>query len=481
MLTLTNLYADNLPQTVRQTAVTAVTHPRLISYSADLAQLLGFESSFFNTPQAASLLSGAQLFNGSRPVAQKYAGHQFGSYNPELGDGRGLLLGDIIAKDNMRYELHLKGAGRTAYSRFGDGRAVLRSSIREFLCSEAMYHLGIPTSRALSLIGSDEPVQREQLETAAMIIRVCQSHIRFGHFENYFYLKQTDTLKQLINFSIEHYFPHCKESHNPIQAFLMEVVQRTARLIAQWQAVGFAHGVMNTDNMSILGITFDYGPFAFMDTYQPGLISNHSDHSGRYAFDEQPSVALWNLNALGHTLSPFISKDDISTALAQYEPTLISHYLQLMREKLGLFTAQPEDRQLIGHWLAILQQQQLDYTLSFRYLSELGNTAENSTLRDSMKDPTAYDQWQQLYRQRLTQEVLSETQRHALMKQRNPIYILRNYLAQQVIEAAEQGDYQPLQQLQQVLRQPYTEQTGKSAFAAPPPDWGKTLVISCSS
>ncbi|MDX3772571.1 YdiU family protein [Chromatiaceae bacterium AAb-1] len=480
-VTLTNQYYDALPATVSRVAVTPFKHPTLVAYSADVAGLLGIPLRFFQSASAPGYLSGATLFSGSIPLAQKYAGHQFGIYNPELGDGRGLLLGDILAKDGHCYELHLKGAGKTPYSRFGDGRAVLRSSIREFLCSEAMHYLGIPSSRALSLVGSDEPVQRETTETAAMMIRVCQSHIRFGHFENYFYLEQQETLKQLIDFTIAHYYPDCNTSANPVQALLEQVVLRTADLIAHWQAVGFAHGVMNTDNMSILGITFDYGPFAFMDTYEPGFICNHSDHQGRYAFDEQPSVALWNLNALGHALSPFIPAPIIAETLALYEQRLIKRYMQLMREKLGLFTAEEDDRQLIGHWLALLQQQQLDYTQSFRLLCRFNPLQHHSALRDSMINTESFDQWATRYRQRLSRETLSQTERQHKMEQRNPLYILRNYLAQQAIAAAEDGNYEPLHELQQVLSNPYTEQAGKAAFAALPPEWGKKLQISCSS
>ncbi len=480
-LTLSNLYYQHLPETVSLVSPTPFAQPGLICWSAATAELLGLDRHFFEQPDAANLLSGKKLFTGSIPVAQKYAGHQFGVYNPDLGDGRGLLLGNTPGADGHQYELHLKGAGKTPYSRFGDGRAVLRSSIREFLCSEAMYHLGIPTSRALSLVGSNEPVQRETTETAAMIIRVCRSHLRFGHFENYFYTGRQDILQQLVNYTISHYYPECATAEVPAYALLQQIVLRTAGLIAQWQAVGFAHGVMNTDNMSVLGITFDYGPFAFMDTYQPGLICNHSDYQGRYAFDEQPSIALWNLNALGHAFSPLLSAEQIRSALALYEPHLVTAYMELMCHKLGLFTTAPQDRQLIGQWLAMLQKQQLDYSQSFRLLCHFDSSQPGSALRDSMIDVQSFDLWADQYRLRLSQEHISQAERQQKMTQINPLYVLRNYLAQQAITAAEQGNYQPLAELQQLLTTPYTEQPGKAAFAAPPPDWGKSLQISCSS
>lgn len=480
-LLLNSTYASALPDLVSPVAVTPFAEPKLLTYSTDTAALLQIPAAFFQQPDAADYLSGKKLFEGSKPVAQKYAGHQFGQYNPELGDGRGLLLGDVQGTDGKSYDLHLKGAGRTPYSRFGDGRAVLRSSIREFLASEAMYHLGIPSSRALSLVGSTEPVQRESIEQGAMIIRVCPSHIRFGHFEHCFYTGDKDQLKRLVDFTVQQHFPECLNAENPALVMLQQVVVSTAELISQWQAVGFNHGVMNTDNMSILGLSFDYGPYAFLDDYEPGYICNHSDHSGRYAFDEQPGIGLWNLNALAHALSPLIEIDDLRTALSLYEPTLVSHYMALMGKKLGLNSQLPTDRALIGQWLALLQQQKQDYTLSFRRLADFSADPTGSSVRDHMFDLAAFDQWASLYRDRLTLENTTAAERKAQMNSLNPLYILRNYLAQQAITAAEQGDTAPLNVLMQVLQQPYLQQEGKEAFAAPPPDWGKAMNISCSS
>lgn len=480
-LLLNSTYASQLPDLASVVPVSPFAEPKLLAYSTNTAALLRIPGSFFSQPDAADYLSGKKLFGGSTPIAQKYAGHQFGQYNPELGDGRGLLLGDVKGSDGQNYDLHLKGAGRTPYSRFGDGRAVLRSSIREFLASEAMYHLGIPTSRALSLVGSTEPVQRETIEQGAMIIRVCPSHIRFGHFEHCFYTGDKSQLQRLVDFTVQQYFPDCQRANNPALAMLQQVVVRTAQLISQWQAVGFNHGVMNTDNMSILGISFDYGPYAFLDDYQPGYICNHSDHSGRYAFDEQPGIGLWNLNALAHALSPLIEVDDLRNALSLYEPTLVNHYMTLMGKKLGLTTQQPTDRALIGQWLAILQQQQQDYSLSFRRLADFTDDATGTSVRDHMLDVAAFDQWAGLYRDRLAEESTTAAERKNLMNSVNPLYILRNYLAQQAIAAAEQGDLAPLHQLMLVLQNPYLHQAGKEAFAAPPPDWGKGMDISCSS
>jgi len=478
---LTSRYADQLADLVSPVAVSAFAEPRLLLHSPETAHLIGLEPTFFQHPDAADYLSGKILWPGSKPVAQKYAGHQFGVYNPDLGDGRGLLLGEVTTAAGARFDLHLKGAGRTPYSRFGDGRAVLRSSIREFLASEAMAHLGIATSRALSLVGSTEAVQREQTEQGAMIIRVCPSHIRFGHFEHCFYQGDKAALQRLTDFTIEQHFPQCASDPNPALAMFETVVRSTAQLIAQWQAVGFNHGVMNTDNMSILGITFDYGPYAFLDDYQPGYICNHSDHSGRYAFDEQPGVALWNLNALGHALSPLIPADQLRSALAQYEPVLVSHYMQLMANKLGLASYRESDRALIGRWLALLQSQRQDYSLSMRRLARFSADSKATALRDHMLDPAAFDQWADVYRARLAEDELSPLARVQQIEQLNPLYVLRNYLAQQAISAAEAGDTTPLQQLFQVLKQPYQAQPGMEHYSAPPPDWGKQMEISCSS
>jgi uncharacterized protein YdiU (UPF0061 family) len=260
-----------------------------------------------------------------------YSGHQFGQYNPQLGDGRGLLLGEVINRKGERWDVHLKGAGRTPYSRFGDGRAVLRSSIREYLCSEAIHALGIPTTRALCIIGSKEPVQRETRETAATLVRIADSHIRFGHFEWIFHNKPTH-LKDFADYVINRHYPDCATADKPYAALLNAIVNRTATLMAQWQLVGFAHGVMNTDNFSITGCTFDYGPYGFLDVYKPSFVCNHSDNTGRYAWNQQPSIGLWNLNALAYALSPLIDKEDIMSALQRYEGILVDYYYQGMQK-----------------------------------------------------------------------------------------------------------------------------------------------------
>ena len=386
-------------------------------------------------------------------------------------------------------ELQLKGAGPTPYSRMGDGRAVLRSCIREFLASEAMAALDIPTTRALAIVDSDQAVYRETRETGAVMTRMAESHLRFGHFEYFFHHGKKDELNQLADFTLGNYFPACLKAKVPHLAMLTEITIRTAKLIAKWQAVGFAHGVMNTDNMSILGLTLDYGPYGFLDDYQPGFICNHSDHYGRYAFNQQPSIGLWNLNALAYTFSTWLSPEQIRQALAYYEPALVEHYNQLMAAKLGLTSWQQEDTELLSGYLGLMTKAQADYSLSFRNLNQV-LTADNGIpepLHNVFIQSASVDvkdqlsQWLESYRQRLNNQALSEQERLTQQNANNPVYILRNYLAQNAIEAAQQGNYQPLNELHQVLAQPFTEREDYQRYQQPAPDWGKHLEISCSS
>jgi len=411
----------------------------------------------------------------------KYTGHQFGVYNPDLGDGRGLLLGEVVNARSERWDLHLKGAGQTPYSRFGDGRAVLRSSIREYLGSEALHHLGIASTRALCIVGSDEPVQREKIERGAMILRLADSHIRFGHFEWLYHSKQHGLLKQLADYVVARHFPEYLGADKPYELFFAEVVRRTARLMAQWQLVGFAHGVMNTDNFSITGSTFDYGPYGFLDAYEPGFICNHTDQQGRYAWNRQPTVGLWNLNALAHGLTPLIGHDALVGILQGYEATLLETYAEGFHRKLGLRETRAEDQALTMGLLDLLMKNQVDYTRFFRALSHQPLAQEASPLRDDFLDRDGFDSWYGRYRERLLAENSEDGARQTLMLAANPKYILRNYLAQIAIDKAEAGDYSEVDRLLRLLRRPFAEQPDMESYAALPPDWGKHLEISCSS
>ncbi|EMP56988.1 hypothetical protein MSNKSG1_02976 [Marinobacter santoriniensis NKSG1] len=459
---------------------TPLSGARLVTFNHELANQMGFHTN--DTEQWAGVGAGKELLEGMDPVAMKYTGHQFGVYNPELGDGRGLLLWETIGPDGQRWDWHLKGAGTTPYSRFGDGRAVLRSTIREYLCSEAMYHLGIPTTRALFMVSARDPVRRESIETAASLMRVAQSHIRFGHFEFAAHHEGPEAVTTLIEHVIALHFPHLiglpdDERHS---RWFEEVVEGTARLIADWQAVGFCHGVMNSDNMSIIGDTFDYGPYAFLDDFDAGYICNHTDQGGRYAYNRQPQVGFTNCQYLASALLPVMDEDAVRRGLRRYETAYNERFLQNMRDKLGIAEPDDSDLGLIMDTFSMLHEHRVDYTLFFRGLSNLYNRG-HGPVRDLFVDRSVADDWLSRYEQRLKQESRAHDEREYAMRRVNPKYILRNYLAQQVIQEAQNGDYQPLEELLSVLKHPFDEQAGAEAFAAPPPDWGKHLNISCSS
>jgi uncharacterized protein YdiU (UPF0061 family) len=377
----------------------------------------------------------------------------------------------------------LKGAGLTPFSRDGDGRAVLRSTIREYLCSEAMYGLGIPTTRALCVVGSEHKVFREQIETGAIVLRMAPSHVRFGSFEILYYRKQHEQLKVLADYVIAHHYPHLVETADKYARFFHEVVERTARLIAQWQAIGWAHGVMNTDNMSILGVTLDYGPFGFIDDYDPGFICNHSDHNGRYAFNQQPYIGLWNLSCLAQALLPLAQKEDLKAALDHYTSLCEGRYMELMRAKFGFVETKEEDASLIQDLLALMHLHHVDYTNFFRALGlfQTGTESLNEPLCDFFLDRASFDQWARRYKDRLRQEGSRDEDRLVRMNRVNPKYVLRNYLAQTAIEKAQKKDYTEIDQLLTLLHNPYSDQPDMDAYAAPPPNWGKHLSVSCSS
>ncbi|UUY09917.1 YdiU family protein [Pseudomonas sp. J452] len=456
--------------------------PRLVVASPAAMALLDLDPAEADSEVFAQVFAGHKLWSDAEPRAMVYSGHQFGSYNPRLGDGRGLLLGEVVNAAGEYWDLHLKGAGQTPWSRMGDGRAVLRSSIREFLASEYLHALGIPTSRALCVTGSSTPVWREKRESAAMVLRLAQSHVRFGHFEYFYYTNQHAQLRQLGEHVLACHFPDCQTQPEPFAALFQEVVERNAALIAHWQAYGFCHGVMNSDNMSILGITFDYGPYAFLDDFDANHICNHSDGSGRYSFSNQVPIAQWNLAALGQALTPLVEVEQLRASLELFLPLYQAHYLSLMRQRLGLSSAEDGDEQLIQQLLQLMQQSgAVDYSLFFRRLGEQAPEAAVRLLRDDFVDRSAFDAWAESYCARSAREAGSQDERRTRMHAVNPLYVLRNYLAQQVIEAAENGDYAPVRELHAVLSRPFEEQAGMQRYAERPPEWGKHLEISCSS
>ncbi len=457
--------------------------PYLVHANPAAAALIDLNPGEFKRPEFAGVFGGSLLAPGMDPLAMLYSGHQFGVYVPQLGDGRAILLGEARNGRGEKWDLHLKGAGLTPFSRDGDGRAVLRSTIREYLCSEAMQGLGVPTTRALCIVGSDHHVYREQVETGAMLVRMAPSHVRFGTFEIFYYRKQHDHLKVLADYVIEQHFPHLREAPDRYARFFAEVVERTAKLIARWQAVGWSHGVMNTDNMSILGLTLDYGPFGFMDDYDAGFICNHSDHNGRYAFDQQPYIGLWNLSCLAQALLPLAEKEALKAGLDSYTPIFEREYRSLMRAKLGLRDERAEDEALIRDFQGLLQGSHADYTIVFRELGTFRSDPgiSNGKLREHFLDRDRFDGWASRYRDRLRSEQSRDEDRQRSMNQVNPKFVLRNYLAQTAIEKAQQKDFSEIDRLLTLLQNPYSDQPGMDAYAAPPPNWGKHLPVSCSS
>jgi uncharacterized protein YdiU (UPF0061 family) len=482
-LVFDNSYARLPPHWFVPTAIRPLKRLHLISFNPPVARQLGLDPCGVSPTELARVCGGEIDWPGSEPLAMKYAGHQFGSYNPELGDGRGLLLGEVIGPEGERLDLYLKGAGKTAFSRFGDGRAVLRSSIREYLASEAMAGLGIPTTRALCLLGSEEYTLREGMEPCAMLLRVTSSHIRFGHFEHFYYRGQHEDLRRLAHYCIDRYYPQLALAEQPVAEMFAEVVRRSAELVALWQTYGFVHGVLNTDNMSIIGETFDYGPFTFMDHYEPDHLANKNDHAGRYAFSRQPSIVLWNLAALAQALLPLVERARLEAELDRFEPLYAAAQLNRMRARLGLQTTRPEDADLIARLEAIWSEQRIDHTRFMRLLSQWqpGDARSRDALLALSAQPEAVVAWLRRYQLRLEQEAASTPIRQAQMRSVNPRFILRNYMAEEVIREAHQGDYRPLNALLPVLRHPGDQHDRFSGYAEAPPEWAEAIHLTCSS
>ncbi len=413
-----------------------------------------------------NVCAGEESFFGVDSISSVYAGHQFGYFVPQLGDGRSCLIGE-----SNGYELSLKGAGITPYSRGADGRAVLRSTIREYLCSVGMEGLDIPTTQALAIVGSNTDIYREHVESGAILTRVAKSHIRFGHFELFASRGQTSEVKKLADFTIENYFPQIKGKDSYVE-FFKEVIRLTAIMISRWQAQGFAHGVMNSDNMSILGLTIDYGPFGFMETYDPSFVCNHSDYHGRYSFEKQPSVALWNLERLAGALRGLIDEYKLKESLEQYQVFLIKEYSLLMRRKFGLKEIIEGDNELISDYLGLLYLHKKDYPNSLRLLSNYENQEIESV----------FYSWFESYTERLSKEKNKPNKRRQEMDSVNPKYVLRNYLAEVAIRKAEDlHDYSEISVLFDLLSSPFDEHQGFESYTNKAPDWAKNLVVSCSS
>ena len=461
---------------------TAIPEPAMVHFNAALAQELGLDA---QDEGLVEILSGNRPWPGYAPLASVYAGHQFGSWVSQLGDGRALLIAEIARPDGKRAELQLKGSGQTPYSRGADGRAVLRSSIREYLCPEAMHALGVPTTRCLSLIASPLPVMRESVETAAVVCRVSPSFVRFGHFEFFSHGGKEEVLASLADHVISENFPHIEGPHRYAE-WLSEVVLCTAALMAKWQSLGFCHGVMNTDNFSILGLTIDYGPFGFMDAFRQHHVCNHSDYEGRYAYSAQPQIGQWNVSCLLQAALPLLSGNEeeavelASEIYRSYVPAFSTEALARWTAKLGLQEVRDGDAALVSRFLGLLQAERLDFTGSFRSLSEWVRTGGESS-EEAFSGIGGFDSWLSDYRARLALEPLNNAERAALMDRVNPKYVLRNHLAQAAIEKAEAGDYSEVGRLMDLLARPYDEQPGMERYAESPPQGLCHIEVSCSS
>ena len=507
---------NNIPRAVRDAsyslvAPSPVKAPQILAWSDDVAALLGIAAPDSLSGPVAEVLGGSRVLAGMKPYAARYGGHQFGQWAGQLGDGRAITLSEVMCPDGLRRELQLKGAGRTPYSRTADGRAVLRSSVREFMCSEAMHYLGVPTTRALSLVGTGESVLRDMFydgnarnEPGAIVCRVAPTFIRFGHFEILAAQKEVKLLKQLADYVIGTHFQSLVAVTTPdlYARWFAEICRRTAVMIAHWMRVGFVHGVMNTDNMSILGLTIDYGPYGWLEGFDPDWTPNTTDAGGRrYAYGNQPQIAHWNLTRLASALHPLINDESaLQQGLDIFARTFDQTARQMLADKLGWNAiVLPDDEALLGDLLGVLQQAETDMTIFFRGLADvpLNDSVDDATLTAPIsaafysKDATTGPMrerlvaWLRQYQHRLRQDDAPRDQRLAKMNLANPKYVLRNYLAQQAIDALAAGDASILNRLMTVLQQPYSEQPEHADLAAKRPEWARhkagCSALSCSS
>ena len=446
-LNFKNRFIDLGPEFYQEKQPDPVTDPYLVDYSPSVGQLIDLPEE--GGDNFLANFSGNQPMEGARPLAMAYSGHQFGSYNPKLGDGRGLLLGEVSNKENISWDVHLKGAGPTRFARGFDGRATLQSSIREHLGSEALNGLGIPTTRSLAVIGIRELIYRQKPELAAILVRVADCHIRFGSFEFFHYTKQPKSVERLADFSIEHYHNDIYNEPDRYRIFFRRVLTLTAKLISKWQSVGFVHGVMNTDNMTITGTTFDYGPYGFMDGFNTRYTPNSSDTHGRYAYQQQAEIGFWNLNKLAETLIPLVGADELQEETKQYQSLLNGFYREEMGRKLGLSILDSEFSELTQEMLQLLQSQQLDYSNFFRHL------ANNPSAMDCSIELRS---WLDRYLKLCDRESISHDERKKKMNAVNPKYILRNHLVQRALEMAlKESDFSEVIRLRILLENPFKD------------------------
>lgn len=483
-----NSYAALPANFFARVAPTPVAAPRLIKLNHALAEQLGIDPDWLASPEGVEVLAGKRVPDGADPLAMAYAGHQFGHFVAQLGDGRAILLGEVIDRDGVRRDIQLKGSGPTPFSRRGDGRAALGPVIREYIVSEAMAALGIPTTRSLAAVLTGERVQRETMLPGAVLTRVASSHIRVGTFQFFAAREDIAGVKQLADHVIVRHYPDAAKAEHPIRALLDAVIRRQAELVARWLHVGFIHGVMNTDNCSISGETIDYGPCAFMDAYDPATVYSSIDEMGRYAYANQPRIALWNLTRFAETLLPLIDSDEktaieiAQAALGEFSDIFDTAYQAGLRRKLGLFISQPDDAALAQDLLVAMTANQADFTLTFRRLGDAARDPSNDeAVRGLFIDPTAFDAWAGKWRQRLGQESQDASTRYQAMQTVNPAFIPRNHRVEAVIQAAMADDYAPFEKLLTVLAKPYEDQPEMADFAEPPEPDQRVLKTFCGT
>jgi len=484
-----NTYAALPANFFARVAPTPVAAPRLIKLNRPLALQLGLDPDRLDSPDGAEILAGKRIPDGADPIAMAYAGHQFGHFVPQLGDGRAILLGEVIDSDGVRRDIQLKGSGPTPFSRRGDGRAALGPVLREYIVSEAMAALGIPTTRSLAAVVTGESVRRETLLPGAVLTRVAASHIRVGTFQYFAARGDTEAVRRLADHVIGRHYPDAANADRPYYALLEGVIARQAELVARWLLVGFIHGVMNTDNSSISGETIDYGPCAFMDHYDPATVFSSIDEQGRYAYANQPRIALWNLTRLAECLLPLISEQqdqaiaEAQSALGDFSEKFDTAYQAGLRRKLGLFTARDEDAALAQDLLVAMSNNHADFTLTFRRLSDAAaDPAADSEVRQLFEDPAAYDDWASRWRQRTGEEPQDPADRRIAMRAANPAFIARNHRVEAVIEAAvNRDDFAPFEELLAVLAEPYRDQPAFSGYADPPQPHQRVLQTFCGT
>lgn len=488
-----NSYARLPDRFFARVAPTAVAAPRLVRLNRPLAHELGLDPDALETPEGIDLLAGRRLPEGAEPLAAAYAGHQFGQFVPQLGDGRAILLGEVIDRAGRRRDIQLKGSGPTPFSRRGDGRAALGPVLREYLVSEAMHALGIPTTRALAAVTTGERVIRETVLPGAVLTRVASSHIRVGSFQFFAARGDGEGLRALADHALARHDPEAAQAENPYRALLEGVVRRQAELVARWLHVGFIHGVMNTDNMSIAGETIDYGPCAFLDSYDPATAFSSIDRHGRYAYGNQPRIALWNLTRLAEALLPLLAQDESAavaeaeTALAGFAGLFEAAYFGGLRRKLGLTTAREDDPELASDLLKAMAENGADFTLTFRRLCDAvpgsgGGPAAVEAVRSLFIDPTAYDRWAERWHRRLVEEPEEADGRSRAMRAVNPAFIPRNHRVEEMIEAAvEREDFAPFETLLSVLSRPYADQPDYARYAEAPEGGGRDYRTFCGT